>query len=83
VNKTGVNIILCQNYLFVVPIQQSICKYNDIFDIFFSPFCYLGYIHKPILEPLWPDSVQKKSIFDDEDKIIKILEKCGNGSIYN
>ena len=73
----GLNIVLNKDYLFIAPIQTPILKYNDVYDIFFSPFSYLGYIHKPVLKFVWPDTIKERTILDDSDKILEVLKKSG------
>lgn len=73
----GLNIVVNKEYLFVAPIQKPILKYNDVYDIFLSPFSYLGYIHKPLLKFVWPDTIKERTIFDDSDKILEALKNSG------
>ena len=77
VDNAGFNVVLNKDHLFLAPIQKPILKYNAIYDIFLSPFSYLGYIHRPLLKFVWPDTVKERTVFDDQEKILEILRKSG------
>lgn len=68
---------MSDEYLFLAPLQKPILKYNGAHDIFLPPFTYLGYIHRPFLKFVWPDTVHERTIFDDTDKILEILKQLG------
>ena len=39
----------------IAPIRAPIRKYGDI-SIFLQPYALMGYVHIPILDPLWPEA---------------------------
>jgi hypothetical protein len=51
----GMNLIFCRDFLVIAPIRGPIKKYGDL-SIFLQPYALMGYIHLPILDPLWPEA---------------------------
>lgn len=51
----GVTVIVTSNWLFLSPIYKPIARELDC-DVFLDPLSYLGILHLPILQKLWPET---------------------------
>lgn len=73
----GINIVLNNEFMFLAPLQKPILTYNGIYDLYLPPFSYIGFIHRPLLKFVWPDTIYEKTLLDDSEKILEVMRQCG------
>ena len=51
----GVNYILCREFLLIVPLTKPYKMHGPI-ELFMNVFSFIGFIHRPVYEKLWPET---------------------------